>query len=103
MFAKIKNNQVITFPYGYDELCKDNPYTKFKGNIDLKEIFSKTEFGQNGYELVDVEKIKEPPYDPYSQILTVDNLPTLVDGKWILNYHLKNMTLEESLKAKRNS
>jgi hypothetical protein len=43
MFAEIKDNADVTFPYGIDELKIDNPHTKYPDNIDIVEVFPITE------------------------------------------------------------
>ena len=86
MLAKIKDNAVVTFPYGYDDLQAENPHTRFTGNIDLMEIFPQTEEATlRGYELARVI-VKDKPIVPPSQEAVLATTPTLEDGQWVLDW-----------------
>lgn len=86
MLAKIKDNAVVTFPYGYDNLQAENPYTRFTGNIDLMELFPQTEEALlRGYTLVQVT-VKDKPQTLPREEAVLDDAPTLEDGQWVLNW-----------------
>ena len=88
MFAKVKNDQLICFPYGYDELQKDNKHTKFTGDIDLKELFNKTEAHLvHGYDLVSVVIDEKSAVLP-EKISKLSETPVLEDGIWVLKREL---------------
>ena len=86
MFAKIKDGSVVTFPYGYDNLQAENPYTRFTGNIDLMEIFPQTEEALlREYELVPVVVEDKPTTHPIQEAV-LNTTPILKDGKWTLDW-----------------
>lgn len=93
MFAKIKDNAVVIFPYGYDDLQRENPHTRFVGNIDLMELFPQTEEALlRGYELVRVT-IKEPPtVRRPAEEAVLATTPTLEDGQWVLGWTVQFKT-----------
>ena len=88
MYAKIKNNEVITFPYGFDELQKDNPYTRFTGIIIIPDIFQHTEEKLlKGYDLVEVKMSEEPKNLSPIHVATLNDKPTLNEkGEWELGW-----------------
>ena len=84
MFAKVKNNEVLKFPYGYDEFQQDNPYTLLSGEINLMELFPKTEEALlNGCELVNVKTMDKPTTHPLQEAVLAD-VPVFQDGEWVL-------------------
>jgi hypothetical protein len=93
MYAKIKANTALVWPYGYDELCKDNPGVKFTGVIDLVPLFEQSpEFTANNCQLVEVINVKQPFYDnidansrPFSTtVIGATTTPFLYkNGLWI--------------------
>ena len=86
MFAKIKDNAVVTFPYGYDDLQAENAHTLFTGNIDLMEIFPQTEEALlHGHELVQVVVEDEPITSPIEEAVLA-TMPILKDGQWVLEW-----------------
>lgn len=86
MLAKIKDNIVVDFPYGYDDLQRENPHTRFAGNIDLMELFPQTEEALlRGHELVRVI-VKDKPVVHPKQEAVLATTPTLEDGQWVLGW-----------------
>ena len=89
MFAKIKDTAIVTFPYGYDDLQAENPYTRFTGNIDLMEIFPQTEEATlRGHVLVPVT-VQEKPYIYSFQDAVLAQLPTWEYGNLVLLWDVR--------------
>lgn len=88
MFAKIKDNNVVKFPYDYDDLQNDNPHTKFTGTIDLLELFNSSDMCiVHGYELVQVYIAERSPLIP-PQVAVLSNSPIEEEGRWLLKWEL---------------
>jgi hypothetical protein len=86
MLAKIKDNVVVVFPYGYDDLQAENPHTRFTGNLDLMELFPQTEEALlRGHELVRVGVEEKPVIHSFEEA-TLADLPTLENGNWVLKW-----------------
>ena len=86
MFAKIKDNKVVTFPYGYDDLQNENPHTQYSGDIDLMEIFPNTEEALlRGFKLVKVY-VDDKPETFVLEKANLSDTPTLKNGVWSLNW-----------------
>ena len=96
-YAKIKDGEVITFPYAFDELHADNPGKQFTGNIDVMNLFLQSEEPLKGYELVEVYYIVgDPPISMSPQTIYVrPNAPQFIEGKWIYGWVEKVLTREE--------
>lgn len=96
MLAKTKNNAVVTFPYGYDNLQAENPHTRFTGNIDLMELFPQTEEALlRGHELVQVITEEKPTVHPMQEAVLATT-PTLKDGQWLLEWQVSFVPPKQS-------
>ena len=97
MFAEIKNNTVVTFPYNYDSLIKANPYTNFDNSLTLLEMYKGTESNLSGCSLVRVKIDPDPVVDEATQELVLDSMPTYRDGSWVLSWTFNPLTTEQQL------
>jgi hypothetical protein len=96
MYAEISNSQqLIVYPYNYDTLCEDNPYTNFPSNTDLLTLYSGTTANLNGDTLVEVVIAPQPAYDVAHQNCTQNENPTLVNGVWTLGWTVTDFTPEQ--------
>jgi hypothetical protein len=94
MFAEIKDQTVVTFPYDYNTLLKHNPYTKFSDG-DLLTLYQGTEADQAGKKLVRVTIEPEPSYNVGISKLVQNNLPILVGDAWTLGWSIVPLSQEE--------
>lgn len=95
-YAKIQNSQLIQYPYGWNQLQEDNPYTNFNGNGDVSYWFPLTESAiKNGYILANVVEAEIPQYDSSKQNCTKNSTPTLINNVWTLGWTVTNFTPEE--------
>jgi hypothetical protein len=94
MYAKIKNQNVIQYPYGYEELRADNPFTNFNGAI-LPDAFLGTEENLSGSFLEEVITEEAPQYDLRTQKIVFSDVPVFDGGKWIIKAQIVNKTTEE--------
>jgi hypothetical protein len=86
MYAKIKDNNLILFPYTLSSLLLDNPNTEYDDRYDLLGWFNQTEKHLlEGYTLEEVVEgdIPEGIDNTVEYNQTADQ-PTLVDGVWTL-------------------
>lgn len=96
-YAKIKDGEVVTFPYAFDELHADNPGQTFTGEINIMDLFMQSEQPSLGYEIVEVEYVhdfEKPSVAPFMIAYRPDK-PTLSGGKWTYGWETRMMTLEE--------
>lgn len=68
MLAKIKDGQIIQYPYGMAELQADNPYTMFPA-FPLEMLFSETEAAKRGEILVEVQPAPRPKVEPSERVV----------------------------------
>lgn len=76
MFVKTTNGQVDKFPYTIGEFRKDNSNTSFPKLISNDLLAS---FG-----VYPVEHDMTPAFNYVTQWVKTSNLPSLVNGKWLL-------------------
>lgn len=97
MYAKIKSNQIIKFPYGFADLQQDNPYTNYGDNTDLLTIFPATEEALlRGCELVEVTVAECPEYNTITHRAELEP-PILTNGTWVQQWKVIAKTVEEAL------
>lgn len=95
MYAKIKDDQIVQFPYSFGELQADNPYTNYGSNTDFVTIFPDTEEATlRGHVLVPVTDAPAPDHDPRTQ--RIEQLtPIKVNGEWVREWRVADKTQEE--------
>lgn len=81
MYAKVLNRSVGRYPYGYQELRADNPFTAFNAG-SLEADFEGTEDWVAGYRLVTVTEAQEPDYDHRTQSAALAADPVLAGDQW---------------------
>jgi hypothetical protein len=89
------NNTLVKFPYNYDTLQAENPYTNFPPDKTLVEMFDGTTANLEGNTLQTVTTAPEPTFDPATQICTLNTQPTLVNGQWTLEWTVTQMTPQQ--------
>lgn len=94
MYAKIRDNQIVQYPYGYAELQADNPYTNFNGAA-LFQAFQGTETNLAGNTLELVITQDTPQYDANTQNAVLATVPVLENAQWVLKWAVTDKTAEE--------
>lgn len=94
MYAKIKDNQLVQFPYGYAQLQADNPHTNFNG-ADVHLAFEGTETNLAGFALHPVITQEQPQYDSKTQRVLLAETPVFEDDQWLLKWSVISKTAEE--------
>jgi hypothetical protein len=101
MFAKIKDDVLIKYPYGYDDLQEDNPHTRFTGVIDLVNLFKESEeHTLKGYDLVEIVVEDKPTTTPFPglgdpmpltpfHVVTLSDTPVKEGDKWMLKWNVE--------------
>lgn len=96
VYAEVKGDELIRFPYTHGSLIEENPFTNFGSDPDLAAIFPQTTIAvENGYNLAPVTYLDQPSYDPSTHICIQNELPTLIDGIWTLEWTISEMTPEQ--------
>lgn len=95
MFAKINNNQVVTYPYDMDNLLNENPYTAYGPITDFIGVYSETETAQQtNTKLIKVNPSTPPQYDRAIEKLVEVN-PEFKDGEWVQSWRVDQLSEEE--------
>lgn len=85
IYAKVRDDQLIKFPYGFDELQAE--FTDIlRGTIDIADRFQESEAYQQGYRLAEVEPAPKPQYFSLKYYIQPQSQPQLVEGKWLLGW-----------------
>lgn len=93
MYAKINGVNLISYPYGWSDFVADNPYTNYQQNTDFVSMFPNTDFGQQGYSLVEVTQVSQPTTSR-EQILE-EGTPVLANGVWVQVWNVTQKSDEE--------
>lgn len=95
MFAKVKGDVCLQFPYTDTDLKLDNPYTKYPANFDLAAVFPTTEQATvHGCSLVSVAFANKPQINPRTQRV-VEQAPALVGGVWTVQWEAVDLLEQE--------
>ena len=99
MYAEVKDDAVVTWPYDYDTLCKNNPSTAFPANKHLLELYSGTEANLAGNTLVKVVEQPRPVYDAQTHTVVQDAQPAMSGGEWVLGWAVLELTADQQAAA----
>jgi hypothetical protein len=95
VFALIKNNKAVAFPYSRLDLKKDNPGTLFPSPL-TEEFLS--EFG-----VVRVHEANpDLDVDPLFQTIETDAMPTFDGSRWVIGRRAVNLSEEQAALACRS-
>lgn len=96
VYAEVKGDQLIRFPYTQGSLMEENPFTNYGPDPDLAAVFPQTTTAiENGYSLAPVTYESEPQYDRSTHVCSQNAEPTLMDGVWTLGWTVSEMTPEQ--------
>jgi hypothetical protein len=89
-------NQFVEYPYGAEELMRDNFGLGYTPYSDFVEIFPHTDaYKLQGYRLSYVEIDADPTYDSKTQTFSRSPEPFVRDGKWVFSWIVRDLTPEE--------
>lgn len=96
IYAKINGSDLIKFPYKWDDLKQENPFTYYDNRFDLISWYAQTEEAETtGNEIVLVTIQAIPEIDSNTQNLVQPESPVLENGEWTLRYGVVDKTQEE--------
>ena len=82
-YAKIKDNELVLFPYTRYWLLTDNPDIQYNDRYDLLGWFNQTDAHLlEGYTLEEVVTVDIPVIDATAEHNLTADQPILVDGVW---------------------
>jgi hypothetical protein len=90
------DNQFVEYPYGAEELMRDNPGLGYTYYSNFLEIFPNTDaYKIHGFRLQYVEIDADPVYDGNTQTVSRSPEPFVRDGKWVFAWDVRDLTPEE--------
>lgn len=96
MYAKVNNTELISYPYTWEDIKNDNPFSNYDNRFNLIEWYSKTtEAEENDFSIVEVVILDIPIFDIQTQNIERFTNPILVNGVWSLDCHIIEKTEEE--------
>lgn len=97
-YAEVQGTTLIKYPYTFDDLQRENPYTNYGSDTDVVSIFPGTDTAiHGGYTLVEVVTGAQPTFDPATQACDLNSTPTLVNGVWMRDWIVRDLTDAEKL------
>ena len=95
-YAEVNGTTLIKYPYTFADLQSENPSTNYNGNFDFVSIYPGTDTAKKTGNTLAAVTIGTPPtFDPTSQALVQNTVPTLVNGVWTLGGTLRRLTTAE--------
>jgi hypothetical protein len=93
-YAKVNQNTLLVYPYTWQNLQEENPYTNFQGS-DIIGAHVGTNDNLSGNTIVQVVNASEPSYDESTQNCIQNNTPTLIENVWTLGWNITEKTQDE--------
>lgn len=99
-YAKVNGDVCLKYPYGWEDLHKENENTRYDARYSLPQWYSLTEeAADTENEIVEViVKHNLPTIDKRTQKLVMSDYPSLENGEWVLKYVILEKTEEEIIK-----
>ena len=92
MYAKIKNNTVIKYPYNVLDLQQDGIIALLNPGIAFEQLFEQTGAFADGYRLVEVEQLNSPDnVDITAHDIREWSAPKLIDNKWTMGWDITDI------------
>lgn len=96
VIAKVKNSELLKFPYSMSDLSSENNNTQYDNRYSIFEWFNQTDAHiKNGEELVVVEEEPIPSADWSKMNATLNDVPSFKNGKWVFEQILFEKTQEQ--------
>ena len=86
-YVKIKNNEVVSYPYPTSTLRKDNPNVSFPKELSTELL--------NSYGVYEVLTEDTPSINNRTQKALIADIPVLIGSNWVLQYTVSEKTSEE--------
>jgi hypothetical protein len=97
-YVKVLGSLVLKYPYTFEDLQGENPYTNFPNPNDIPALYVGTEDQiASGAEIVSVQQAIVPVCDANKQRLIPWALPQQQDSVWVISYDVEDMSQEEIL------
>lgn len=99
IYAKIKDNRIILYPYRMQDLLADNPHTIYHSS-DIYEIYQTTkDYIDNGFRLAKIVESEKPQANVYQVIKELS--PELnSEGEWVQVWDVQDLSEEQALAIK---
>lgn len=98
MYAKVSGQSVLKYPYTFEDLQAENPYTKFPDSVDLAALYEGTEDQiATGARIVAVQTAPVPVCDANRQRLVPHTLPAEYAGIWTISCDVVDLPSNEVL------
>ena len=95
-YAKLLNGAIVDFPYTWEKLQEENPYSLFDDRFSLPEWYAQTEEGRaTGASIIVVVELPMPVVDVANFNLQSPSTPEFVNEAWVLRWQVLEKTAEE--------
>lgn len=92
MYAKIKNNTVIKYPYNVLDLQEDGIIALLNPGVSFEQLFARTGAFADGHEIVEVLQLDSPDnVDITKYDVRRWAVPKLIDDKWTMGWDITDI------------
>ena len=96
MYAKVHKNTVLVYPYTWENLKSENPFTAYDNRFTISEWYSKTEEALVGDKnIVEVLEKDPPDYDSATQKIEKNAQPISIFNNWYITWEIISLSKEE--------
>ena len=92
MYAKIKNNTAIKYPYNVLDLQQDGIIALLNPGVSFEQLFAQTGAFADGHEIVEVLQLDSPDnVDITTHDIRAWAVPRLIDNKWTMGWSITDI------------
>jgi hypothetical protein len=94
-----KSNEIIKYPYTWNDLYNENPFSLYDDRYTLSKWYEKTEEGISSENKILEVTIQDcSSIDQSKFIVAYDNIPIFENDHWILKFTIEEMDVVVSVK-----
>ena len=98
-YIKVSNiNELLKYPYTWNDLYEENPFTIYDDRFTLAEWYEQTEEGNfSGNKILEVAIQDSSTVDHSKFTVTYDSTPVFENDQWILKFTITDIIIDTTV------
>jgi hypothetical protein len=99
-----KLNKLIKYPYTWNDIYEENPFTLYDDRFTLAQWYEQTEEGSSsGNKILEVTIQDSSSVDHSKFTVTYDSTPVFENNQWILKYTTTDIIIDTTVSSTTSS
>ena len=99
-----KINKLIKYPYTWNDMCNENPFTLYDDRFTLAQWYEQTEEGSSsGNKILEVNMQDSSSVDHSKFTVTYDDTPVFENDQWILKFTTADIIIDTTVSSTASS